>query len=119
MCTLTRDRYPSPRELADAIEVLLASDYEKLEQAHRELHQTQVFYHALVEAIPQMMICKDLEGRFTFANSRFLAGLGTNTKSSSSRRAGWSSQSSSPAWASPSPAWPTRSTTRWRSCRTT
>ena len=72
-----KDRYTSPRELADAIEVLLASDYEKLEQAHRELHQTQVFYHALVETIPQMILCKDLEGRFTFANGRFLAEMGT------------------------------------------
>ncbi len=33
--------------------------------------------HALVETIPQMMLCKDLEGRFTFANGRFLAELGT------------------------------------------
>ena len=71
MALKAKDRYHSPRELADTIEVLLASDYEKLEQAHRELHQTQVFYHALVEAIPQMMLCKDLEGRFTFANRRY------------------------------------------------
>ena len=76
MALRPRDRYPSPRELADAIEVLLASDYEKLEQAHRELHQSQVFYHTLVESIPQMTLCKDLEGRFTFANGRFLAELG-------------------------------------------
>jgi PAS domain S-box-containing protein len=71
------DRYPSPRELADAIEVLLASDYEKLEQAHRELHQAEVFYHTLVETLPLMIVCKDLEGRFTFANGRFFAELGT------------------------------------------
>ena len=77
MALKPEDRYPSPRELADAIEVLLASDYEKLEQAHRELHQTQVFYNTLVETIPQMMLCKDLEGRFTFGNGRFLAEMGT------------------------------------------
>jgi PAS domain S-box-containing protein len=76
MALKPEDRYPSPRELADAIEMLLASDYEKLEQAHRELHQTQVFYHALVETIPQLMLCKDLEGRFSFANGRYLAELG-------------------------------------------
>jgi eukaryotic-like serine/threonine-protein kinase len=70
------DRYHSPRELADTIEVLLASDYEKLEQAHRELHQTQAFYHALVETLPMMILCKDVEGHFTFANSRFCAELG-------------------------------------------
>jgi eukaryotic-like serine/threonine-protein kinase len=77
MALKPKDRYPSARQLADAIEVLLASDYEKLEQAHRELHQSQVFYHTLVESIPQMILCKDLEGRFTFANGRFLAEIGT------------------------------------------
>jgi PAS domain S-box-containing protein len=71
-----KDRYPSPRELADAVEVLLASDYEKLEQAHRELHQSHFIYHTLVEMIPQMIACKDPEGRFTFANRRFLAEIG-------------------------------------------
>jgi serine/threonine protein kinase len=77
MALKPEDRYPSPRNLADAIEVLLASDYEKLEQAHRELHQAEVFYHTLVETLPLMILCKDLEGRFTFANGRFLAELGT------------------------------------------
>jgi PAS domain S-box-containing protein len=77
MALKPEDRYPSPRELADAIEVLLASDHEKLEQAHRELHQAEVFYHTLVETLPLMILCKDLEGRFTFANGRFLAELGS------------------------------------------
>ncbi len=77
MALQPKDRYPSPRELADAIDVLLASDYERLEQAHRDLYQSQVFYHTLVETIPQMILCKDLEGRFTFANGRFLAEMGT------------------------------------------
>jgi PAS domain S-box-containing protein len=83
MALKPKDRYSSPRELADAIEVLLASDYEKLEQAHRDLHQahrelhsTWVFYHALADAIPMMTLCKDPEGRFIFANQRFCAELG-------------------------------------------
>jgi PAS domain S-box-containing protein len=38
--------------------------------------QTEVFYHSLVETIPQMILCKDLEGRFTFANQKFCAELG-------------------------------------------
>ncbi len=38
--------------------------------------QTGVFYHSLVETIPQMILCKDLEGRFTFANQKFCAELG-------------------------------------------
>ncbi len=46
-------------------------------RAERALRQTEVFYHSLVETIPQMILCKDLEGRFTFANGRFCAELGT------------------------------------------
>ena len=46
-------------------------------QAERALRQTEVFYHSLVETIPQMILCKDLDGRFTFANQKFCAELGT------------------------------------------
>ena len=46
-------------------------------RAERALLQTEVFYHSLVETIPQMILCKDLEGRFTFANQKFCAELGT------------------------------------------
>ena len=46
-------------------------------RAERALRQTEVFYHSLVETIPQMILCKDLEGRFTFANQKFCAELGT------------------------------------------
>jgi len=46
-------------------------------RAERTLRQTEVFYHSLVETIPQMILCKDLEGRFTFANQKFCAELGT------------------------------------------
>jgi two-component system, NtrC family, sensor kinase len=41
-----------------------------------DFQQTEVFYHSLVETIPQMILCKDLEGRFTFANQKFCAELG-------------------------------------------
>ena len=46
-------------------------------RAERALRQTEVFYHSLVETLPQMILCKDLEGRFTFANGQFCAELGT------------------------------------------
>lgn len=46
------------------------------ERAERDLRQTEMFYHSLVETIPQMILCKDLEGRFTFANQKFCAELG-------------------------------------------
>jgi PAS domain S-box-containing protein len=35
-------------------------------------------YQALVETIPQMILLKDLEGRFQFANQKFCAELGRN-----------------------------------------
>jgi len=46
-------------------------------RTERTLRQTEVFYHSLVETIPQMILCKDLDGRFTFANQKFCAELAT------------------------------------------
>ena len=40
------------------------------------LRETEVLYHSLVETFPQMILRKDLDGRFTFANQRFCAELG-------------------------------------------
>jgi PAS domain S-box-containing protein len=45
-------------------------------RTERALRQTELFYHTLVETIPQMILRKDLEGRFTFANQKFCAELG-------------------------------------------
>jgi two-component system, NtrC family, sensor kinase len=60
---------------------LLSSDYQTIaaqrSQAEQARLQTEVFYHSLVETIPQMILCKDLDGRFTFANDKFCAELGT------------------------------------------
>jgi len=50
-------------------------------RTERALRQTEVFYHSLVETIPQMILCKDLDGRFTFANQKFCAELGTTIES--------------------------------------
>jgi PAS domain S-box-containing protein len=54
---------------------LLAAADER-QRAERDLRQTELFYHSLVETIPQMILRKDLEGRFTFANQKFCAELG-------------------------------------------
>jgi two-component system NtrC family sensor kinase len=60
---------------------LLSDEFQALSaergQAEQARLQTEVFYHSLVEALPQMILCKDLEGRFTFANPKFCAELGT------------------------------------------
>jgi two-component system, NtrC family, sensor kinase len=46
-------------------------------RVERALRRTQLFYHTLVETLPQMILCKDLEGRFTFANQKFCNELGS------------------------------------------
>ncbi|HEX7862802.1 MAG TPA: response regulator [Verrucomicrobiae bacterium] len=44
---------------------------EKHEELAKALRHSESFYLSLVETIPQNIFRKDLEGRFTFANSRF------------------------------------------------
>jgi len=44
------------------------------EDRHRQLYEA--FYQSLVESLPQNILRKDLEGRFTFGNKRFCATLG-------------------------------------------
>jgi len=45
-------------------------------QAEEALAESEAFYHSLVESLPQCIFRKDLEGRFTFGNSRFCAEIG-------------------------------------------
>jgi PAS domain S-box-containing protein len=49
-----------------------------LERARVEeaLRESEAFYHSLVEGLPQNILRKDLEGRFTFANQRACAIIG-------------------------------------------
>jgi len=49
-------------------------------RAVRALRETEVFYHSLVETLPQNILRKDLEGRFTFANQRLCSELGRSLK---------------------------------------
>jgi two-component system NtrC family sensor kinase len=49
-------------------------------RAVRALRETEVIYHSLVETLPQKILRKDLDGRFTFANQRFCSELGCNLK---------------------------------------
>jgi two-component system sensor histidine kinase/response regulator len=61
------------RQVMAQLEVRRANH--ELRQKHLELEDalqhSQSFYHSLVETIPQNIFRKDLQGRFTFANSRF------------------------------------------------
>src|SRR5580693_4962490 len=46
--------------------------YSSPEAIHQsEMANLGAFYDSLVESLPQNILCKDLEGKFTFANRRF------------------------------------------------
>jgi PAS domain S-box-containing protein len=45
-------------------------------RAEEALAESEAFYHSLVESLPQSIFRKDLDGRFTFGNSRFCAEMG-------------------------------------------
>ncbi len=47
-------------------------------RAEAALRQSEAFYQSLVENLPQFILRKDLQGRFTFGNKKFLAELGMN-----------------------------------------
>jgi two-component system sensor histidine kinase/response regulator len=47
-----------------------------LKRLQAALSHTEAFYHSLVESLPGNILCKDLQGRFTFVNSRFCQTVG-------------------------------------------
>jgi PAS domain S-box-containing protein len=54
----------------------LERELEERTKAEQALKESEAFYHSLVESLPQNILRKDRDGRFTFANSRFCAELG-------------------------------------------
>ena len=52
--------------------VCILHDITKRKQTEETLRESQSLYHSLVEVSPLSICRKDLEGRFTFANQRFL-----------------------------------------------
>jgi sigma-B regulation protein RsbU (phosphoserine phosphatase) len=51
-------------------------DITQRRQAEDNLRNSEVLYHSLVETLPQNILRKDLQGRFTFANQQFCKILG-------------------------------------------
>jgi PAS domain S-box-containing protein len=62
-------------ELADA-NLQLAREVAELARAEESLRESESLYHSLVENLPQNILRKDVNGRFTFANQRFCKALG-------------------------------------------
>ncbi len=54
----------------------LEAELAERRRAEAALKESELFYHSLVETIPQAILRKDLNGHFTFANGRFCAELG-------------------------------------------
>ncbi len=54
----------------------LITDITLRKKAEEKLIASEAFYHSLVENLPQNILRKDLNERFTFANQRFCAMLG-------------------------------------------
>ena len=46
-------------------------DITQRRQAEEKVHASEALYHSLVETLPQNILRKDLQGRFTFANQQF------------------------------------------------
>ena len=51
--------------------VQLARSVEEHQRVEEKLRTSEVFYQTLVETLPQNILRKDAEGRFTFANQKF------------------------------------------------
>ncbi len=69
---------PLRRQLRERASLLssLQSELADRRRAEDALRESEVFYHSLVESLPQSILRKDLDGRFTFANTRFCNALG-------------------------------------------
>ena len=54
----------------------LARNIEQHQRTEERLRTTEAFYQMLVETLPQNILRKDLQGRFTFANRKFCQSIG-------------------------------------------
>ncbi len=54
----------------------LAKTSAELKQTRKDYDKSEAFYHSLVESLPQNILRKDLDGKFTFANQNFCQVLG-------------------------------------------
>ncbi|MGC9326242.1 MAG: PAS domain-containing protein, partial [Candidatus Hinthialibacter sp.] len=67
---IVRDKKDGVRWLLGTVQDI--SQYKEVENA---LHKTEAHYRALIENLPQNIFCKDVNGRFTYANQHFCESL--------------------------------------------
>src|SRR5207237_230777 len=79
ICLWALAKQPAERPAAAAELALKVQGWQEFERrkAEEALRESEALYHSLVENLPCLVLRKDLEGRFTFANQRFceLVGL--------------------------------------------
>jgi PAS domain-containing protein len=73
VCMRALAKQPADRPAAAADLALAVQGWQEFERrkAEEALRESESLYHSLVESLPCFVLCKDLEGRFTFANQRF------------------------------------------------
>ena len=72
VCMRALAKQPEDRPAAAADLALAVQGWQEFERrkAEEALRASEALYHSLVESLPCFVLCKDLEGRFTFANQR-------------------------------------------------
>lgn len=58
----------------------VSRDIHRQKKALESLHESELLYHSLVEQLPQSIFRKDIEGRVTFANSRYCQSMQKEAK---------------------------------------
>jgi PAS domain S-box-containing protein len=59
-----------------ALERRIAERTAELARSYETLRASEYFYHSLVESLPQIIVRKDVDGRFTYANAAFAEMVG-------------------------------------------
>lgn len=66
-----RWRTASLRRRNEELETRIAQRTAELAKSYETLRASEYFYHSLIESLPQIIVRKDTEGRFTYANSLY------------------------------------------------
>jgi PAS domain S-box-containing protein len=71
-----RLRTAALRRRNEELERRIAARTVELAQSNEAIRASEYFYHSLVESLPQIIVRKDAEGRFTYANAAYAELIG-------------------------------------------